>query len=198
LAVFSLTRKRLEVEKYQIKAVEYMAEVIEHKIETGDLLTETGDLLTETGDLLTETGDPKAEGEEHKVGLSRVISSAIVVLMVTIPTVYISGEADRIFAVLLAQVLNGLLLPILSICLLLCINDTQFMKVSPQPRLSNILLITTVTITMFLAANVISQKVFPSLLSSVHTRMVVAAGTAGSAMLALCLATSVGRNLIQG
>ena len=34
---------------------------------------------------------------------------------------------DRLVVILVAQVFNGCLLPFFSICLLLCINDEQFM-----------------------------------------------------------------------
>ena len=67
--------------------------------------------------------------------------------------------------ILVAQVFNGCLLPFLSTLLLLCINDPQFMGSRPQPLWANILLLLSVMITMFLASNVIIQKMFSSLLT---------------------------------
>ena len=86
---------------------------------------------------------------------------------------------DRLVVILVAQVFNGCLLPFFSICLLLCINDEQFMgrwesqtffpKNSmssltifprcPQKGWHNIFLVIGVTITLLLASNVIVQKV---------------------------------------
>ena len=67
--------------------------------------------------------------------------------------------------ILVAQVLNGCLLPFLSTLLLLCINDPQFMGARPQPLWANCLLVLSVLVTMFLASNVIIQKIFSSLLT---------------------------------
>ena len=66
---------------------------------------------------------------------------------------------DRILVILVAQVFNGCLLPIFSVCLLICINDEKFMGSSPQKGWSNILLVISVTFTIFLAGNVLVQKV---------------------------------------
>lgn len=140
----------------------------------------------------------KTEDEEQKAALPRNIYLGLVLCMVTIPTIIISANADRIFVILLAQVLNGLLLPFLSICLLLCINDSQFMSSLPQTRMNNILLITTVTITMFLASNVIILKLLRSVLTQVYTRLIASASTAGVIMVVLCCTSNVGRNLWQG
>jgi Mn2+/Fe2+ NRAMP family transporter len=61
--------------------------------------------------------------------------------------------------ILVAQVFNGCLLPIFSICLLICINDEQFMGSAPQKGWSNVFLVISVTFTIFLAGNVFVQKV---------------------------------------
>eukprot|EP00090_Calanus_glacialis_P030110 TRINITY_DN48459_c0_g1_i1.p1 TRINITY_DN48459_c0_g1~~TRINITY_DN48459_c0_g1_i1.p1 ORF type:complete len:207 (-),score=53.10 TRINITY_DN48459_c0_g1_i1:39-581(-) len=151
--------------------------------------------------LLIEEDKFKAEKEEdipQKMKMPRNIYLGLVVFMVTIPTIIISANADRIFVILLAQVLNGLLLPLLSICLLLCINDFQFMSSSPQNRVNNILLITTVTITMFLACNVIILKLLGTILTSVFTRLVTSALASVCGMLAVCCSSNVGRNLWLG
>ena len=69
---------------------------------------------------------------------------------------------DRLVVILIAQVFNGCLLPFFSICLLLCINDEQFMGKNPQKGWNNIFLVIGVTITLLLASNVIVQKVIPT------------------------------------
>ena len=61
--------------------------------------------------------------------------------------------------ILVAQVFNGCLLPIFSVCLLLCVNDEQFMGSAPQTALGNIFLLLSVLATMLLAGNVLVQKV---------------------------------------
>ena len=66
---------------------------------------------------------------------------------------------DRILVILVAQVFNGCLLPIFSVCLLLCINDHQLMVSAPQKGWSNVFLVISVTFTMFLAGNVLVEKV---------------------------------------
>ena len=58
------------------------------------------------------------------------------------------------------QVFNGCLLPLFSICLLICINDNQFMEESPQKGWSNCILIVCVIITLFLTASTIIQNAF--------------------------------------
>ena len=73
--------------------------------------------------------------------------------------------ADRTLVILVAQVFNGCLLPFLSSLLLICINDPQFMGERPQPVWANVLMVVSVMITMFLASNVIIQKIFSSLLT---------------------------------
>merc|ERR1719295_1461206 len=84
----------------------------------------------------------------------------IIFVMVIIATVVIAANADRSLVILIAQVFNGCLLPFFSICLLLCLNDPQFMGASPQKGWANIFLVVSVTITLFLASNVILSKIF--------------------------------------
>ena len=43
-----------------------------------------------------------------------------------------SFSVDRTYVILIAQVFNGCLLPLFSSCLLLCLNDKQFMAGKPQ------------------------------------------------------------------
>lgn len=121
----------------------------------------------------------------------------IIFVMVIIATVVISANADRTLVILIAQVFNGCLLPFFSTCLLLCLNDHQFMSASPQPGWANLFLLVSVTITLFLASNVIIQKVFGSFLTGVSVRLGVAIGVALGAMAVICGVTSLGRDLLQ-
>ena len=75
---------------------------------------------------------------------------------------------DRLVVILVAQVFNGCLLPFFSICLLLCINDEQFMGRCPQKGWHNVFLVIGVTITLLLASNVIVQKVKKQSLNTVN------------------------------
>ena len=106
--------------------------------------------------------------------------------------------ADRTLVILVAQVFNGCLLPFLSTLLLLCINDPQFMGARPQPLWANLLLLFSVMITMFLASNVIIQKIFSSLLTCpacVNIRLGAAAAAAVVEMGLVIAFTSLRRDL---
>ena len=110
-------------------------------------------------------------------------------------------SADRTLVILIAQVFNGCLLPFLSNLLLLCINDPQFMGARPQPVWANILLVLSVLITMFLASNVIIQKIFSSLLTCpacVNIRLGAAAAAAVVEMGLVITFTSLRRDLTRG
>ena len=74
---------------------------------------------------------------------------------------------------------NGCLLPVFSICLLLCLNDPQFMSASPQKSWANIFLFLSVSITLFLSSNVFIQKMFGHLMSGVQTKLCIAGSVAG-------------------
>ena len=106
-------------------------------------------------------------------------------------------SAPRVHVILIAQVFNGCLLPFFSILLLVCLNDPQFMAKSPQSAWANCFLFTSVTITLFLASNVFLQKLFGTLLTSVWLKLGVAAGASGLGMLAICLFTSLGSDIIK-
>merc|ERR1719237_937057 len=99
----------------------------------------------------------KAQVERRCFVMKQIINFA----MVIIATVVISTNVDRLVVILVAQVFNGCLLPFFSICLLLCINDEQFMGRCPQKGWHNVFLVIGVTITLLLASNVIVQKVLP-------------------------------------
>merc|ERR1719510_121891 len=103
--------------------------------------------------------------------LPRYIYWTIISTMVIIAVVVISCDVPRVGVILIAQVFNGCLLPFFSICLLLCLNDEQFMKESPQKGWSNIFLFISVSITLFLTSNVLIQKILGTVLTSVSTRL---------------------------
>ena len=109
-------------------------------------------------------------------------------------------SADRTYVILVAQVFNGCLLPFFSSCLLLCLNDAQFMKASPQPLWANLFLVISVMITMFLANNAILSKIFGKLLEKhvsdpTTVRLGVAAGAAIIEIFLMGICTSLGRDL---
>merc|ERR1712183_538826 len=136
-----------------------------------------------------------AETEPQK--LPRFVYLGIIFIMVLISTVVISANADRTLVILIAQVFNGLLLPFFSICLLLCLNDLQFMASSPQPGWANVFLLVSVSITLFLASNVIIQKIFGTILTGVTVRLGIAIGVAVGGMSVICFVTSLGRDLLR-
>lgn len=114
---------------------------------------------------------------------------------VIISVVVIGANADRINVILVTQVFNGCLLPMFSICLLLCLNDDQFMHKSPQKGWSNVFMIVSVTITLFLTSNVLIQKIFGTVLTDVSVRLGLSLGVAIAVMLSLTFFTSLGKGL---
>lgn len=139
-------------------------------------------------DLNIELTEPKK--------LPRFAYLGIIFVMVLISTIVISANADRTLVILIAQVFNGCLLPFFSTCLLLCLNDLQFMSSSPQPGWANLFLLASVTITLFLASNVIIQKVLGSVIG-VSVRLGLAVGCAAGGMAVICFVTSLGRDLLR-
>ena len=109
------------------------------------------------------------------------------------PFKLICVSVDRTGVILVAQVFNGCLLPFFSTCLLLCLNDQQFMGTSPQPLWANLCLVTSVLITMFLANNAIIEKIFASL--ALTPRLGIAAGAAAVEIFLVCIFTSLGRDI---
>ena len=109
---------------------------------------------------------------------------------------YIS--APRVNVILVAQVFNGCLLPFFAICLLVCLNDQALMGAAPQSAWANCFLFTSVTITLFLAANVFLQKLFGSLLTGgVGLKLGLALAPAGIGMLAVTIFTSLGHDMVS-
>ena len=71
------------------------------------------------------------------------------------------------------------------------------MSSSPQKGWANIFLVISVTITLFLASNVIVQKALGTLIDEVYIKLLISGGVAVVGMGALCLATSLGRELVK-
>jgi len=136
------------------------------------------------------------EGKELKT-LPRSVYWGMITVMVLIATVVISLDAPRVQIILIAQVFNGCLLPFFAICLLICLNDAQFMSSSPQKGWANIFLLISVTITIFLASNVMIQKIFGHLLDGVHLKFAIAGGISLVTISVLCCITSLGKDLIK-
>merc|ERR1712203_1021423 len=135
----------------------------------------------------------KAQVERRCFVMKQTINFA----MVIIATVVISTNVDRLVVILVAQVFNGCLLPFFSICLLLCINDEQFMGRNPQKGWHNIFLVIGVTITLLLASNVIVQKVLSTVLVVVWHRILLALGMALTGIITLSLSTTLGSSLLK-
>merc|ERR1711936_313540 len=156
-----------------------------------------------SGDLKPSSSQPAELGltienqTEEPSKLPRWIYLSIMFGMVIISLIVISANADRTYVILVAQVFNGCLLPFFSTCLLLCLNDQQFMKTSPQPLWANIFLVTSVIITLFLASNVILQKILGKVLTDVSLRLGIAGLCALVILATLCLITSLGRDLLR-
>ena len=67
----------------------------------------------------------------------------------------------------------------------------------PQPGWANVFLLVSVTITLFLASNVIIQKIFGSVLTVVSIRLGIAVGVAVGGIAVLSFVTSLGRDLLR-
>merc|ERR1712179_541123 len=105
--------------------------------------------------------------------LSWSVYFGIILTEVVFSTVIISLNVDRTMVILVAQTFNGCLLPFFSMCLVI-----------------------SVLITLFLAANVVIQKVTVNLATSVSARLVAGAVIAVGMMAALCSVTSLGKELL--
>ena len=70
--------------------------------------------------------------EENIKTLPRWIYHGIMIFMIVVATIVISCNAPTEGVIQIAQVFNGCLLPFFSTCLLLCLNDPQFMGDTPQ------------------------------------------------------------------
>ena len=104
---------------------------------------------------------------------------------------------DRTYVILITQVFNGCLLPLFATCLMLCLNDSQFMVTSPQSGLANIAMLICVTLTFVFTSNVLLQKLFGQFLTNVYLRLGLALGLGVAGMTVVCLVTSLGREIVS-
>lgn len=166
------------------------------QIENGYRMKETE--ATGGGD--GNTTSSVTDGEDNlNAKMPRWIYLSIMVVMVIIAAFVNSliGIDERTTVILIAQVFNGVLLPFFSICLLLCINDSQFMGSRPQTGWANGFLIVSVTITLFLASNVLIQKIIGAYINVVEYKLLMAGILGLGIMTALLIITSLGRDLIS-
>jgi len=140
---------------------------------------------------------PSIEQVKAVKQLPRPVYWSIISVMVAVASIVIGMNVPRVKIILIAQVFNGCLLPVFSICLLLCLNDPQFMSAAPQKKWANIFLFLSVSITLFLSSNVFIQKIFGHLLSGVQTKLCIAGSVAVLTMISLCLVTSLGKDLLS-
>merc|ERR1712130_1034663 len=145
------------------------------------------------GQFLSEESEENQESEPKKP--HRFVFYGTIVFMVLISVIVVCADADRTYVILVAQALNGCLLPFHSMCLVLCINDRDIMSSSPQSGLANFFLLISVTITFFLANNVIIGKIFGSLLS-VAARLGTAVGLAVLEMVLIFVFTDLKGELL--
>jgi len=155
------------------------------------VLEEVG--MIEKQETVIKIDNPDVENKRNV----RIMKQTTNFVMVAIATVVISTNVDRILVILVAQVFNGCLLPIFSVCLLLCINDQQFMGSAPQKGWSNVFLVISVTFTMFLAGNVLVEKTLSWLLATAWHRLLAAGCLAGGGIITVCTTTGLYRPLIQ-
>jgi len=138
------------------------------------------------------------EGEKEGVRRkARIMSRTIYFSSCGLAALIVSLNVDRLVVILLASVFNGALLPFFSICLLLCINEPCFMSRAPQKGWSNVLMVLSVSISLFLAANTIIGRVLGGVLEQVLQRVLLAAGLALVGMVVLCGCTTLGANLAR-
>merc|ERR1712039_183355 len=120
----------------------------------------------------------------------------ILVSMVVVATSVVSCGLPRATIILVAQVFNGMLLPIFSLCLLLCINDLQLMAGAPQGLVGNCVLLPSVTITVFLAVRVAVQKLAIAFdVDDPHASNRLALPLAVTVMVAIVCMTSLRKDL---
>eukprot|EP00088_Acartia_fossae_P052510 TRINITY_DN5933_c0_g1_i2.p1 TRINITY_DN5933_c0_g1~~TRINITY_DN5933_c0_g1_i2.p1 ORF type:complete len:522 (-),score=114.63 TRINITY_DN5933_c0_g1_i2:342-1907(-) len=129
--------------------------------------------------------------------MPRWVYISIMVVMVCVATIVNSciGTDERTTVILIAQVFNGVLLPFFSLCLLLCINDAQFMGSRPQTGWANVFLLVSVTITLFLASNVIIQKIVKDQLEVAY-KLIIAACCGLGIITSILTFTTLGKDIL--
>ena len=70
-----------------------------------------------------------------------------------------AGNVPTIPVIFTAQIINGFLLPCLTVCLFLCLNDTNVMPAAVAPTVvENVVLLFCVTFTIFLAGHLLLEE----------------------------------------
>eukprot|EP00096_Caligus_rogercresseyi_P007914 TRINITY_DN26069_c0_g1_i1.p1 TRINITY_DN26069_c0_g1~~TRINITY_DN26069_c0_g1_i1.p1 ORF type:complete len:470 (+),score=92.30 TRINITY_DN26069_c0_g1_i1:165-1574(+) len=109
----------------------------------------------------TEQTSIESSSETKKSDFPKLYFLGIQIVMVLISMVVISSGLKPENVIQVAQIVNGCILPFFSILLLICINDPKFMGGShTQPIVSNVVMIISITLTLFLALNAIIQNIF--------------------------------------
>jgi len=120
----------------------------------------------------------------------------LIFIMVVVSSFVMCFNVDRTYVILIAQVFNGCLLPLFATCLMLCLNDKEFMSTSPQSGVANIAMSICVTLTFVFTSNVLLQKLFGSFLTNVYLRLGLAFGLGSAGMLVVSLVTGLAGNII--
>lgn len=107
-------------------------------------------------------GDDDFDGDEKLTGLNRWQTKGLFFKLslwgcVGIAVVVSAAGAPTVPIIIMAQVINGLLLPCLAVCLFLCLNDADIMTVQPT-TLKNAVVLLCVTITSFLAVHLVLDE----------------------------------------
>ena len=115
--------------------------------------------------LAAEPGAPVSDevGEEpdswHEKG---TYFRGIIALLVLISFVVGASGADTIEVIFTAQVVNGFLLPIIALCLFVCLNDERLMRARPTTLVDNCCLSFVVAATIFLACDTLFGALVPA------------------------------------
>ena len=86
----------------------------------------------------------------------------LIALLVLISFVVGASGADTIEVIFTAQVVNGFLLPIIALCLFVCLNDERLMRARPTTLVDNCCLSFVVAATIFLACDTLFGAVVPT------------------------------------
>ena len=82
----------------------------------------------------------------------------VIVFVVVVAVVVGSSGASTVGVVLMAQVINGVLLPVVALCLVLCYNDPAVLR-APPPAFRNASQVACFSATAFLATNGLLSKI---------------------------------------
>ena len=93
------------------------------------------------------------EDEEDRWGDKGIYFRGIIALLVFISFVVGASGVDTIKVIFTAQIVNGFLLPVVALCLLVCLNDESLMRARPTTLRDNCCLLFTVAATIFLASD---------------------------------------------